>query len=188
MWVKVEEHAILTALQVLCTFVATIVFMRDICSGGGGGGTALTQESTIFLVAGGGGGGYPASTGGAGGGVVGENGASATFCSEVVPGGNGGTQFAPGAASVGSRRTGIGGLAHDGGGGNTGSACSRTAFGFGTGGVGSVFANDAGSGGGGGGYFGGGEGSTPTSQCLSTCDLCFAPMYIKRSRVYLEFF
>ena len=69
MWVKVEEHAILTALQVLCTFVATIVFMRDICSGGGGGGTALTQDSTIFLVAGGGGGGYPASTGGAGGGV-----------------------------------------------------------------------------------------------------------------------
>jgi hypothetical protein len=123
-------------------------------AGGGGAGTGMqfTSNSTPIIVAGGGGGGAGTSgrQGGAGGGSTGQTGEGS--------GGAGGSQSAPGAGGNGGRRTGSSGSGRNGGYGGTGSQASRFAYGFGTGGWGSVNGGDAGSGGGGGGYFGGGEG------------------------------
>jgi hypothetical protein len=126
---------------------------RNAAGGGAGSGIEFAANSAPVIVAGGGGGSADSGrNGGAGGGASGQTGSGGGGA------GPGGSQSAPGTGVSGGRRTGASGSGRNGGFGGTGSQGSRFAYGFGTGGWGSLNGGDSGSGGGGGGYFGGAEG------------------------------
>jgi hypothetical protein len=133
--------------------------------GGGGGATGIQIASgTIPILVAGGGGGSGSSGefdvgGGDGGGTTGQSGNPSVSGS----GAGGGTQSAPGAAGVGTRRTGNAGLGRNGGQGRNGFGTGSGnggagGAGFGNGANGGDGSSDDGAGGGGGGYFGGGGG------------------------------